>query len=232
MLAVRWLLAKDLRILRRSPALSALLIIYPAVVAVLIGLALSRAPRPAARRVPQPDPVQRDGDHARQDADRHPPLRAPALPGDRPGPGLEPRAGAGRRAQRLDDRGADHPADLPRRLASGDQSAYVQVIYNGDAVNQSLVRDGDRVQAGEGQRGTGGAARAASPAGRSTCCSRAASSTSSALSFNVLGLRASEQILAPGAGRAAARTRRCARGCSRSPPSPRSPSRTSPARRR
>ena len=42
--AVRWMLAKDLRILRRSPALTLLLIIYPAVVAVLIGLALSRGP--------------------------------------------------------------------------------------------------------------------------------------------------------------------------------------------
>ena len=44
MLALRWLLGKDLRILRRSPVLSALLIFYPAVVAVLIGLALSRSP--------------------------------------------------------------------------------------------------------------------------------------------------------------------------------------------
>ena len=42
--AVRWMLAKDLRILRRSPVLTSLLIIYPAVVAVLIGLALSRGP--------------------------------------------------------------------------------------------------------------------------------------------------------------------------------------------
>ena len=44
MAAMRWLLAKDLRILRRSPVLTALLIVYPAVVAVLIGLALSRGP--------------------------------------------------------------------------------------------------------------------------------------------------------------------------------------------
>ena len=44
MTAVRWMLAKDLRILRRSPALAALLVLYPAAVAVLIGLALSRGP--------------------------------------------------------------------------------------------------------------------------------------------------------------------------------------------
>jgi ABC-type multidrug transport system permease subunit len=41
---VRWLLLKDLRILRRSPLLVGLLVVYPVVIAVLIGLALSRAP--------------------------------------------------------------------------------------------------------------------------------------------------------------------------------------------
>src|SRR5439155_11075053 len=43
-LSVRWLLVKDLQILRRSPLLVALLVLYPVVVAVLIGLALSRGP--------------------------------------------------------------------------------------------------------------------------------------------------------------------------------------------
>ena len=42
--AVRWMLAKDIRILRRSPVLTLLLIVYPAAIAVLIGLALSRGP--------------------------------------------------------------------------------------------------------------------------------------------------------------------------------------------
>jgi ABC-type multidrug transport system permease subunit len=41
---VRWLLLKDLRILRRSPVMVALLVIYPIAIAVLIGFALSRAP--------------------------------------------------------------------------------------------------------------------------------------------------------------------------------------------
>jgi ABC-type multidrug transport system permease subunit len=41
---VRWLLIKDLRILRRSPLLVSLLVLYPIVVAVLIGFALSRGP--------------------------------------------------------------------------------------------------------------------------------------------------------------------------------------------
>jgi ABC-type transport system involved in cytochrome c biogenesis permease component len=41
---MRWLLIKDLQILRRSPLLVALLVIYPVVIAVLLGLALSGGP--------------------------------------------------------------------------------------------------------------------------------------------------------------------------------------------
>ena len=41
---MRWLLLKDLRILSRSPVLVALLVLYPIVIAVLIGFALSRGP--------------------------------------------------------------------------------------------------------------------------------------------------------------------------------------------
>src|SRR5919206_2513606 len=41
---VRWLILKDLRILRRSPFFVALLVLYPIVIAVLIGLALSAGP--------------------------------------------------------------------------------------------------------------------------------------------------------------------------------------------
>jgi ABC-2 type transport system permease protein len=41
---LRWLLLKDLQILRRSPLLVALLVLYPMVIAVLIGFAISRGP--------------------------------------------------------------------------------------------------------------------------------------------------------------------------------------------
>jgi ABC-type multidrug transport system permease subunit len=41
---MRWLLVKDLRILARSPLLVALLVLYPILIAVLIGFALSRGP--------------------------------------------------------------------------------------------------------------------------------------------------------------------------------------------
>ncbi len=41
---MRWLLLKDLQILRRSPLLVVLLIVYPIVIALLVGLAIDRPP--------------------------------------------------------------------------------------------------------------------------------------------------------------------------------------------
>ena len=41
---MRWLFIKDLQIMRRSPLLTAILVIYPIAIAVLIGFALSRGP--------------------------------------------------------------------------------------------------------------------------------------------------------------------------------------------
>ena len=41
---MRWLLLKDLQILRRSPLLVGLLVVYPVVISLLIGIALSRGP--------------------------------------------------------------------------------------------------------------------------------------------------------------------------------------------
>jgi ABC-2 type transport system permease protein len=41
---VRWLLLKDLQILRRSPLQAVLLVAYPVVIAVLVGFAISRGP--------------------------------------------------------------------------------------------------------------------------------------------------------------------------------------------
>ncbi len=41
---MRWLLLKDLQILRRSPLQAALLVAYPVLIAVLVGFAISRSP--------------------------------------------------------------------------------------------------------------------------------------------------------------------------------------------
>jgi ABC-2 type transport system permease protein len=137
--SVRWMLAKDLRILRRSPALSMLLIIYPAAIAVLIGLALSRGPglpRVAfLNEIPPSQAVITLGS-TRIDTTRYERQLFQAIQPVR----------VSSRAQAIADvrdgstiAALIIPPDLPHLLASAATSAYVQVIYNGDAINQSLV---------------------------------------------------------------------------------------------
>src|SRR5215210_6496069 len=41
---MRWLLLKDLQILRRSPLQAVLLVAYPVLIAILVGFAISRGP--------------------------------------------------------------------------------------------------------------------------------------------------------------------------------------------
>jgi ABC-2 type transport system permease protein len=139
--AVRWMLAKDIRILRRSPVLTLLLVFYPAAIAVLIGLALSRGPglpRVAfLNEIPPRDAVITLGT-TRIDTTRYErqlfQAMAPVPVSTRAQAIADVRDGSTLAALII-------PADLPRLLASADQSAYVQVIYNGDAINQSLVED-------------------------------------------------------------------------------------------
>ena len=58
---MRWLLRKDLLILRRSRLLLALLVVYPIAIALLIGFAISRSP--AKPRVAIVDETPARGDH-------------------------------------------------------------------------------------------------------------------------------------------------------------------------
>jgi ABC-2 type transport system permease protein len=64
---MRWLLVKDLQILRRSPLVTALLVLYPIAIAVLIGFALSRGPeKPRVaflNKVPVGTPLVLGGTH-------------------------------------------------------------------------------------------------------------------------------------------------------------------------
>jgi ABC-2 type transport system permease protein len=63
---MRWLLLKDLQIMRRSPLVTALLIVYPIAIAVLIGFALSRDPETPkvaiVNQVPTDSPFSIGGD--------------------------------------------------------------------------------------------------------------------------------------------------------------------------
>jgi hypothetical protein len=137
---MRWLLIKDLRILRRSPFLVALLVLYPVVVALLIGLALSRGPdKPRVaflNEVPKgQSTVDLGGKHvdlanySSQFFKAVDPIRVQT----RDQAIAKVRSGDALAALVI-------PADIVDRLATGVQQAQVEVIYNGDALKQSFVQ--------------------------------------------------------------------------------------------
>jgi hypothetical protein len=137
--ALRFLLGKDLRILRRSPALVILLVAYPVAIAILIGLALSSSPAlPRVAFLNEIPPSQaiihlgsEEIDTTRYEQELFQAIQpvpvattAQAL--------ADVRSGATIAALII-------PPSLPEELASGSQTAFVDVIYNSNAVNQSLV---------------------------------------------------------------------------------------------
>jgi ABC-type transport system involved in cytochrome c biogenesis permease component len=137
---MRWLLLKDLRILRRSPLLVALLVIYPIAIALLIGFALSGGPgKPTIAIVNEIPTGQRSFDVAgsRLNASEYLPdllrsvdvLRAPS------------RAEARRLVRDGKVLGAVIlPADVTEKLATGTEQPTIEVLYNGeDAVKQRYV---------------------------------------------------------------------------------------------
>ena len=90
---MRWLLLKDLQILRRSPLLVALLVIYPIVIAVLFGFALSGGPeKPRVAFANLVPPGESEFQRRRADARRRR-LRRPAVRVDRPDRGRHARGG-------------------------------------------------------------------------------------------------------------------------------------------
>jgi ABC-2 type transport system permease protein len=138
-LALRALLAKDLRILGRSPALAALLIIYPIAIALLIGLALSSSPAlPRVAFLNEIPPDQATVQLGRESINTTTYERRlfqaiqPVPVATRAQAIADVRSGATIAALII-------PAELPQELASASQTAYVDVIYNNNAVNQSLV---------------------------------------------------------------------------------------------
>jgi ABC-type multidrug transport system permease subunit len=136
---MRWLLRKDLVILGRSRLLLALLIVYPVAIALLIGFAISRGPsRPRVAIVDQTAPgetVKVGGEriavsrYARElfsqvDAVEVP-SRAQAVAKVKSGEALA---------------AVVIPADIAARVASATERAQVEVLYNGNALEQSLVQ--------------------------------------------------------------------------------------------
>src|SRR4051812_22341427 len=91
---MRWLLLKDLQILRRSPLLIALLVLYPIVIAVLIGLAISGGPDKPRVAFVNLAAARSGRDPARQPAVGRVEVRRRAVQVDRPRTREDPRRGA------------------------------------------------------------------------------------------------------------------------------------------
>jgi len=136
---VRWLLGKDLLILRRSRLLVGVLVVYPIAIALLIGLAISRAPgKPRVAIVDETPPgqtirvgsehvaVSRYADELfSQVQPVHVSSREQAIAGISSGDVLA---------------AVVIPRDIAARISSGVSQGSIEVLYNGNALEQSLVQ--------------------------------------------------------------------------------------------
>jgi ABC-type transport system involved in cytochrome c biogenesis permease component len=135
---MRWMLRKDLLILVRSRVMVAVLVLYPVAVALLIGLAISRAPsKPKvaiANLTPPGATVELGGTRLNvghyysQLFGQVQPIpvatRAEAVAAVQSGRALA---------------GVVIPANIASQLSSVINQGHVEVIYNGDALEQSFV---------------------------------------------------------------------------------------------
>jgi hypothetical protein len=136
---VRWLARKDLLILGRSRLLVGLLIVYPVAIALLIGLAISRSPsRPRVAIVDETPP----GETVRV-GDQHVSVAqyARQLFGQVQAVSVATRAQAVQQVKSADVLAAVViPSDIAAKVSSATAQAQVEVVYNGDALEQSIVQ--------------------------------------------------------------------------------------------
>jgi ABC-2 type transport system permease protein len=136
---VRWLLEKDLLILRRSRLLVALLIIYPVAISLLIGFAISRSPaRPTVAIVDEtPAGATIDVGSRRIAVSEY----AVQLFDQVDSVAVRTRSAAVEKVKNGSVLAAVViPADIAARLSSGFAQGQLEVIYNGNALEQSLVQ--------------------------------------------------------------------------------------------
>jgi ABC-2 type transport system permease protein len=136
---MRWLLRKDLLILRRSRLLLALLVVYPVAIALLIGFAISRSPArphvaivdetPAGATVKVGGQRVEVSQYARKLFDQVRSVRVAT----RSQAIAKVRAGEVIAAVVI-------PANIAARLSSVTEQAQLEVLYNGNALEQSLVQ--------------------------------------------------------------------------------------------
>jgi ABC-2 type transport system permease protein len=133
------LLRKDLLILGRSRLLLALLIVYPVAIALLIGFAISRSPaKPRVAIVDETAP----GETIQVGSERVSVSQYAQVLFNQ----VEPVRVASRRQAIAKVRSADVlaavviPPDIAARVSSGTSQAELEVVYNGDALEQSIVQ--------------------------------------------------------------------------------------------
>ncbi len=136
---MRWLLKKDLLILARSRLLVGLLVVYPIAIALLIGLAISRTPgKPKVAIVDETPPGQTiQVGSERVDVSHY---------ADQLFSQVEP-VHVSSRAQAVADIKSGRvlaavviPRDIAARISSGVTQGTIEVLYNGNALEQSLVQ--------------------------------------------------------------------------------------------
>ncbi|HEX4483050.1 MAG TPA: ABC transporter permease [Solirubrobacteraceae bacterium] len=136
---MRALLAKDLLILRRSRLLVALLVIYPIAIALLIGLAISRSPgKPKVAVVDETPPGQTVSvGNRRVSVDAYAQQIFSQVQSER----VATRSQAVQKIESGEVLAAVViPPNIAARLGAGLKQAQLEVIYNGNALEQSIVR--------------------------------------------------------------------------------------------
>jgi ABC-2 family transporter protein len=135
---MRWMLRKDLLILGRSRVLVGILVVYPVAVALLIGLAISRAPskpKVAIVNLSPPGATVQLGGERLNVGHYYSQLFSQVQP--------VPLATRAEAVQAVESgrvlAAVVIPADIASRLSSVTTQGQVEVIYNGDALEQSFV---------------------------------------------------------------------------------------------
>lgn len=136
---MRWLLRKDLLILRRSRLLVALLIVYPVAIALLIGFAISRSPSRAHVAIVDETPP---GATVKLGSQRVEVSRyAQELFSQVQSVRVATRSQAIAKVKSGEVIAAVViPPNIAARLSSVTEQAQLEILYNGDALEQSLVR--------------------------------------------------------------------------------------------
>jgi hypothetical protein len=136
---MRALLVKDLLILRRSRLLVGVLVVYPVAIALLIGLAISRSPgKPKVAIVDETPP----GQTVKVGSERVPVSRYAERLFDQ----VQPQRTSTRARAIAEIKSGEVlaavviPPNIAARLGSGLKQARLEVLYNGNALEQSLVQ--------------------------------------------------------------------------------------------